>query len=288
MIPANKRIKLIHSAVLMASRFLTSDLGALIGDTQILSTLPRTGSLVLGTHDGSFHCDEALALSMLKCLPEYRSASILRTRDPALLSECNVVVDVGAVYAPETHRYDHHQREFMGTLDGYKTRLSSAGLVYKHFGRRVIKSILESGSSESVPEDFLDICYDKLYKNFMEHIDAIDNGIAVSDSELKYRISSTLSNRVGHLNPAWNEPQTPILFNERFLEAMKLTISEFSESALDLWSVWWPARSYVKRALDNRLSFHPSGKIAVLETFCPWKDHLFELETEVIVIIGSS
>ena len=39
----------------------------------------------------------------------------------------------------------------------------------------------------------------------MEEIDAIDNGIEVAEGVLKYRITSTLSHRVGWLNPAWNE-----------------------------------------------------------------------------------
>jgi uncharacterized UPF0160 family protein len=60
---------------------------------------------------------------------------IVRTRDPEVLSTMDVVVDVGAVYDPATHRYDHHQREFQDTMeiDGkrYGTRLSSAGLIYK-------------------------------------------------------------------------------------------------------------------------------------------------------------
>lgn len=51
-------------------------------------------------------------------------------------------MDVGAVYDPETRRYDHHQREFDGVLEGYETKLSSAGLVYKHYGKDIIKSIL--------------------------------------------------------------------------------------------------------------------------------------------------
>ena len=65
---------------------------------------------VIGTHDGNFHCDEALACFMLKKLPEYAAAEIKRTRDPAQLATCDVVVDVGGVYDPTIHKYDHHQR----------------------------------------------------------------------------------------------------------------------------------------------------------------------------------
>ena len=35
-------------------------------------------SLKIGTHSGCFHCDEALACYMLKLLPEYQNASIVR------------------------------------------------------------------------------------------------------------------------------------------------------------------------------------------------------------------
>lgn len=64
----------------------------------------------IGTHNGTFHCDEALACFMLKQLPEYKHADIVRTRNPEELSNCDVVVDVGGVYDADKHRYDHHQR----------------------------------------------------------------------------------------------------------------------------------------------------------------------------------
>ena len=67
-------------------------------------------STTIGTHDGTFHCDEALACSLLKMLPEYKNADIVRTRKPDKLDECDIVVDVGGVYNPGKHRYDHHQR----------------------------------------------------------------------------------------------------------------------------------------------------------------------------------
>ena len=64
----------------------------------------------IGTHDGTFHCDEVLACSLLKMLPEYKDAEIVRTRNPQLLAKCDIVVDVGGVYDAAKHRYDHHQR----------------------------------------------------------------------------------------------------------------------------------------------------------------------------------
>ena len=44
----------------------------------------------------------------------------------------------------------------------------------------------------------------QLYDSFVEEVDAIDNGVSQYDGEARYAISSTMSARVGHLNPRWN------------------------------------------------------------------------------------
>ena len=42
--------------------------------------------------------DEALGCFLLKKLEEYRYAEIVRSRDPAILESCDIVLDVGSVY----------------------------------------------------------------------------------------------------------------------------------------------------------------------------------------------
>jgi len=39
----------------------------------------------IGTHSGAFHADEVLACSMLRLLPQYKDADIVRSRDPSTL-----------------------------------------------------------------------------------------------------------------------------------------------------------------------------------------------------------
>ncbi|CAM9910898.1 unnamed protein product, partial [Phaeothamnion confervicola] len=236
----------------------------------------------IGTHDGTFHCDEALACAMLKMLPEYADWPVVRTRNEEELAKCKVVVDVGAIYDPATLRLDHHQRTFHGTLEeeGFRTRLSSAGIVYKHFGRAVLKRIIAG----RVPDDMVDkVLYAKVYKNFMEHIDAIDNGIEVcADGDMpRYSISTHLSGRVAHLNPRWNEADGAAEANARFLRAMALTGGEFAEYVRGLAEGWWPARDMVAAALTKRREAHPSGQARLLiSNYCPWKSHLLDLEAE--------
>ncbi len=191
-------------------------------------------------------------------------------------------MDVGAVYDPSKHRYDHHQRDFQDTLKGHQMRLSSAGLIYQHFGRQILNIALQHYLNiDDVSDELLDVFYEKVYVDFMEHIDGIDNGVTVADSTLKYHISTTLSARVGYLNLAWNEVNTLESQNTRFATALLMTVTELLEHIHRLSSSWWPARSIVKAALDDKLQYDKEGRIVVLFHYCPWVEHLFEVEKEV-------
>lgn len=101
----------------------------------VISALPKDDapSPLIGTHNGTFHCDEALACALLRHVPRFATATIVRTRDPEALARCDVVVDVGAEFDAARHRYDHHQRGFQETFHSlrpemeFDMKLSSAG-----------------------------------------------------------------------------------------------------------------------------------------------------------------
>ena len=61
---------------------------------------------------------------------------------------------------------------------------------------------------------------------------------------------------------------------------MNLTGSEFMHLVNGLTKSWLPARSLVEVALKARVEVDKSGHIMVLESFCPWQDHLVNLEKE--------
>jgi uncharacterized UPF0160 family protein len=65
-----------------------------------------------------------------------------------------------------------------------------------------------------------------------------------------------------------------------FLAAVDLTGAEFSESVRYFASSWLPARSLVLADLRNRHAVDASGQILKLTSFCPWKEHLHQLEAE--------
>ncbi|CAL8464428.1 g3963 [Coccomyxa elongata] len=234
----------------------------------------------IGTHNGSFHCDEALGCFLLKQTDAFKNADIIRTRDEDILKDLDVVIDVGGKYDSDACRFDHHQRGFTEVFGhGFRTKLSSAGLVYKHFGLDIIAKLMTlTKDDEQVKKVYLAV-----YKHFMEAIDAIDNGVNQWDVDTppKYISNTSLSARVGGLNPRWNEDQSAERTDAQFLKAVQLTGSEFLESVDYISKAWLPAKTYVQEAIEKRHEVDPSGEIIQLSRVCPWKEHLYDLEEEL-------
>ncbi|GJQ66171.1 hypothetical protein Trydic_g4231 [Trypoxylus dichotomus] len=261
-----------------AGRFNT-----MVSENKIPRVLKR-----IGTHNGVFHCDEALACFMIKQLPQYEDAEIIRTRDQNILKTCDIVVDVGAEYDAERQRFDHHQRGFEETFStvlpnaasNKSIKLSSAGLIYVHYGMEVITSVLKKINYAPTTE-CLKAIFLAVYEGFVEELDAIDNGIPMySDGFPRYRINTHLSARVHRLNPEWNSENQQSM-DELFQKAINLVGSEFTDKVIEAATVWWPAREIVKSAITNRKNFYSSGEIVKLGERCPWKDHLFAIEDEL-------
>lgn len=223
-------------------------------------------------------------------LPTYSDAPLVRTRDPKVLETCHTVVDVGGEYDIPNNRFDHHQRGFTTTFPGRPTKLSSAGLVFMHFGKAIIAQRL--GVSEDTAQ--VALLHNKLYEGFIEALDAHDNGISIFDPKavtaagLEKRFSDggfSLGAMVGRLNPNWNDPapsspeQAQAAEDDKFVTASQRIGEEF-ERDLDYYtSAWLPARDVVQTAFDKRKEFDPEGRVLVIEgQSVPWKDHLYTLE----------
>ncbi|GBE58582.1 metal binding protein, putative [Babesia ovata] len=227
----------------------------------------------IGTHCGNFHCDEALAISILKLLPEYRDATIVRTRDLAVLNTCDVVVDVGGVYDPQKGRFDHHQGSFDEYFDENHrvTRLSSAGLVYKHFAKRVFREVYHVTDEENLNDMYLSI-----YDNLIQSIDAVDTGVAIAEGRLRYEVNTSLPSRVGRLNPTWVEPDADV--NERFQQAMKVTLEEFDFFVRNYIDVHLVAKQKFVQVYQQRFQTHTSGLVVETPRGMPFFRFLYQLE----------
>jgi len=240
---------------------------------------------VIGTHSGTFQADEAMGCFLLRQLPEYRLSRIVRSRDPKVLETCDIVIDVGGVYDHEKKHYDHHQRGYderfdtgkEGSTDGRCTKLSASGLVYRHYGKKVIQAHYPSLSNDN-----LDIVYVKLYNSLLEALDAIDTGVEISTGEQVWNDTTGLSSRVGRLNPRWNEVDEEGKKPDpdgRFMDALKLCGEDFLSVMTKIVESDLPAREVVEKAVVQRHEIDSSGEIICFPMGgLPWKGHLYELE----------
>lgn len=235
--------------------------------------------LKICTHSGSFHADESLAVFMIKLLPKYQNSQLIRSRNPSDWESSDVVIDVGGKY-DGIKWFDHHQREFNETFSAeYKTKLSSAGLIYKHFGKEIISHVL------SINDSNVDLLYNKVYKEFIEALDANDNGINnySKDVELNKKFNDrniTLPSIVSRLNPSWNTDPTDADFDAAFSTSSQLMGQVFVNSLTGYGKSWLPAKQIVERAFNSRFDVDKSGEIIILDNFCPWKEHLYSIEKD--------
>ncbi len=113
------------------------------------------------THNGSFHADDVFSIAALQLLLG-KDISVVRTRDEAVISEADYVVDVGGVYDPVNNRYDHHQVGAPVRENGIP--YSGLGLVWKHYGEQIC--------------DSAEVAL-KIDEKLCQPIDLGDNGISV-------------------------------------------------------------------------------------------------------------
>jgi len=249
-----------------------------------------SSSKVIGTHSGTFQADEAMGVWMLRQTSDYRNAKVVRSRDLEVLDKLDIVIDVGGVYDHSKLRYDHHQRDYNEKFtpklkkpnDERCTKLSASGLVYRHYGKDVIRAYYPSLS-----ETDLELAYQKIYDSLLEALDAIDTGVEMVPEGVEPLYSDTtgLARRVSRFNPRWNEVnddgETPNM-DERFELASAACGDDFLSVMTNIIESDLPARAHVERAVVNRHTTDASGEIICLSSGgLPWRSHLYDLEKQL-------
>ena len=151
------------------------------------------------THSGTMHADEVFATALLDLYLE--DVCVFRTNKiPMGLSKDVLVYDIGR------GRFDHHQLDAEKRENGIT--YSSIGLLWKEFGREVLKKY----NFSNIEEVFLGID-----KDLIEGIDADDNGV-FPKIESNYKVK-TLPNIIKIFNPSLNSGENE---KDQFLKAVKL------------------------------------------------------------------
>ena len=191
----------------------------------------------VATHSGPMHADDVFALATMR-MAFPCAIQVVRTRDPQLLAESDFRVDVGGKHDPETHDFDHHQRDFQGLRANGKKR-SGFGLIWQQFGGALCGD-----------QEVAQIVDDSL----VAQIDASDNGEADTHG-------FGLSHAVHQFNPSWDQPQD---FDSAFHLAVQFAVGVLGR-AIDEAASIVRSRETWRAALAKA-----NGEIMLLDKFCPW------------------
>jgi uncharacterized UPF0160 family protein len=133
--------------------------------------------MLIVTHSGKFHADDAWAVAVLKIL--FPGAGIVRTRDPAIVEAADFAVDVGGIWDPATGRFDHHQKGFSATRQS-GVPYASAGLVWREYGGRCVAALANQTTGHQLGEDKArEIAYG-IDADVVQYLDLSDVGAAKS------------------------------------------------------------------------------------------------------------
>jgi uncharacterized UPF0160 family protein len=155
--------------------------------------------MVIVTHGGKFHADDAWAVAVLNVV--FPNSDIVRTRDPALIEAGDFAVDVGGIWDPATGRFDHHQKGFSGARPS-GVPYASAGLVWKEYGARCVSILAATHTGQQLREDdALQIAY-AIDADVVQYLDLSDVG-AARNAPGGYGLSAVISG----FNLSWLDEQ---------------------------------------------------------------------------------
>ncbi|MBI1908402.1 MYG1 family protein [Candidatus Uhrbacteria bacterium] len=213
----------------------------------------------IGTHDGVFHTDEAMAVATV--LFVHPNATIVRTRDPKVLATCEILIDVGGEYDPSRGRFDHHQKGGAGEYeDGIK--LSSFGLVWKEYGEQVCGDAVVA---------------EEIRRRLVAPVDARDNGqkpVAPPNS------IPTIADMIADMNASWCED---LVEDATFLQAVGAATFVLKRMIVHAVSERRAAQ-LVRKALEARNEDVPHG-ILVLDQDMPWHKVVVEEAPSVRFVV---
>jgi uncharacterized UPF0160 family protein len=155
--------------------------------------------MVIVTHSGKFHADDAWAVAVLKIL--FPEAQVVRTRDAATIEAADFAVDVGGIWDAPAGRFDHHQKGFDGARPT-GVPYASAGLVWKEFGARCVAALALAHTGQHLSERAAVEMAHSIDADVVQYLDLSDVG-AAKNAPGSYGLSAVVSG----YNPNWLDEQ---------------------------------------------------------------------------------
>ena len=195
------------------------------------------------THNGTMHDDEVFATAFLSLyFGDFKVARVSEV--PKDISTKTIVYDIGK------GRFDHHQNDARIRDNGIK--YSSFGLLFEEYGLSYLKK-LKLKNTKAI--------YNYLVKDFIEAIDAIDNGIFPEIKSI-YKIK-TVSDVIKIFNPSYGSNDNE---DEQFIKAVSLAESILTEELKNVIGKV-EAGTKVKKLLNKT-----KGPILILDEYLPYEE----------------
>ena len=212
--------------------------------------------VILATHNGSFHADDVFAYAVLKSV--FPIHQLIRSRNTEELAQADIVFDVGGGI------YDHHSmdKEYRSGKEGeLGVPYASFGLIWREFGHAFLEkfNILEEHRQE---------LFERIDKEFIEGVDAFDNGIEMNTSQpVQIRTMSHLISDFNVYATDDKSAQEAFMLASKMAETMLLnTLNNYNQSLL--------VKDTIIEAFHNR----EQTELLVLPEGCNWKRTLTELD----------
>jgi uncharacterized UPF0160 family protein len=216
----------------------------------------------VATHDGSFHADEAFAIAVLALAAG--PLDIVRTRDAALMAECDLRLDVGLRHDPTTGDFDHHQKGGAGARQN-GIRYASFGLVWQHYGETVCGDAHVAAA---------------LDERVVQGIDAHDNGQTLTQSLIDGVQPVTASHVIAAMNPVWDEDADPAEVDRRFGEAVALA-GRIIERAI----AGSAAHARAQRLVRDAIAAARDPRLIELDQGMPWHEAVVNHAPDALFVI---
>lgn len=212
-------------------------------------------SLCVGTHNGIFHCDEVIAISILNIMyNEIKNINVIRTRNLEILNEkANLIIDIGA------GKFDHHQKGGNGKRTN-GIEYASSGLVWREFGKDVIQSL----SKGSITDDkSIDELFNEIDENIIQNIDKEDNGQKVSYHQFQF---------IKDFLPNWNSET--IDYDKNFEICVNIS-SEILKNIIANCIAKHIAKKEIKHRIEST-DTHIKNILVLPSQTIPWTDDIID------------
>lgn len=238
--------------------------------------------MVIVTHGGKFHADDAWAVAVL--LIVFPDSELVRTRDPAIVAAADFAVDVGGIWDAAAGRFDHHQKGFSGARQS-GVPYASAGLVWREYGARCVARLAGQHTGQQLPDDKARELAYAIDADIVQYLDLSDVG-AARNAPGGYGLSAVISG----FNPNWLDEER-LGYGE---EAERYRLEQFRRAIALLTDIMANAVKYRVGAMlaveqVRQSEVLAGGKLLFLENGAlPWTQVVRKEMPKVLFVISHS